>query len=313
MMASSANGSTETPRSGKRKALRQTVLNFSKLGDAPKKPREERPLRDECVEDEQQDIQRRLTFDESAPLPRLRSDERGATITIGSKWIQLSKHGFLALKNVRVLIDANIENKVCDLIRLQDDIYVHVAFFANSWGVDIRKHVIDAEGKPKPTRFGVRLAIPLWFKLKGMMDDHSCEDTLKDGFLGRIAITVLGQFIAYNLQPYEEMQCEGCVQSWPSQRDHECCMNIDFIPSKEHNRTEYLKNVKNEIDIHWFTMQLVSRCAHQQIELTRVPRYLMYKAVDEWSDELLKEAAKWRAELMEDAGEDEGVVSDVKK
>ena len=314
MDQSSNEALAETPQR-KRKCLRQMRLDFSKLESAPKKPREDRILRNECVGDEQpQGVKQRLTYDQSTePLPRLKSDERGATITIGSKWIQLSKHGFLALKNVRDLIDTNIQNQVGDMIRLQDEIYVNTAFFANTWGVDIRKYVPNPQGSPKPTRFGLRLSIPLWNKLKVMMDEHSCEDSLKDTFLGRVAIRVLGQFMAYNLQKYEEIQCEGCVQSWPSQRDHECCMNTDFIPNREQNRTEYLKNVKNEINIHWFTLELVSRCVQQQIEVTRAPRYLLYKAIDEWSDELLKEADKWRTELMEDVGDDdEGVVSDVK-
>ena len=321
-MESSTEASAKTPQL-KRRCLRQTRLDFSKLTDAPKKPKEEdRGLRNECMGDDQpQGVKQRLTYDQSAePVPRLKSDERGATITIGSKWIQLSRNGFVALKNVRSLIDADIENKVSDTIRLQDEIYVNTAFFANTWAVDIRKHVPNPQGDPRPTRFGVRLTIPMWNKLKGMMDEHSCEDTLKDSFLGRVTITVLGQFMAYNLQKYEEIQCEGCVHDWPSQRDHECLMNNDFIPTREQNRTEYLKSVKNEVDIHWFTMQLVSRCVHQQIELTRVPRYLLYKAIDEWSDELLKEADKWRTEFMEDVGENEGVsdvdedegVSDVK-
>jgi hypothetical protein len=293
---SSSDVVTETPKL-KRKGGRPIHLDL-----APKKPREDcRGLRDETTGDAVCP-QRRLTYDDESvdSVLKVKSDERGATMTVGLKWIQLTKEGFLALKNVISLIDSNLENDVSDQIRIQDGIYACTSFFRNTWSVDIRKHVIDSSGRRVPTRYGVYMKVSQWNRLKTLMARHSCTDTLKDSFLGRAAITVIGQYIAYNFMEYDELKCQGCVEDWLSQRDHVCCMDENFVSSREQKRREYLQNVKNRIDIHWFTARLVARCENQNIELTRIPRYLLYKTVDNWSDELLIEADKWRAEVLDD-------------
>jgi hypothetical protein len=136
--------------------------------------------------------------------------------------------------------------------------------------------------------------------LKSMMKEYSCEDKLKESFLGRITIRVVGQYVAYNFEKYEEMKCEGCEEGWPSQRDHLCCMDENIISDREQKKCEYLKNIRDGIYIHWFTMQLASRCETEKVELSRVPRYLLYKTVEHWSAEILEEANKWREELLEE-------------
>jgi arginyl-tRNA synthetase len=61
------------------------------------------------------------------------------------------------------------------------------------------------------------MKLPYWNQLKKLMNEHSSADTMKDTHLGRVTIAVLGQFVAHNLESYEELECEGCVNSWPSQ------------------------------------------------------------------------------------------------
>jgi hypothetical protein len=84
-------GIPETPQreTKKRKAVRPVQLDFSNLTATPKKTR---VSADNGVESTSSDLPQcplqRLSYDKSSePILKLRSDERGTTITFGSKWI----------------------------------------------------------------------------------------------------------------------------------------------------------------------------------------------------------------------------------
>jgi hypothetical protein len=116
----------ETPqrKTEKRKAVRPVQLDFSNLTEAPKNTRFAAENGEESTSDLPQCPPQRLSYDKSSePILKLRSVERGATITLGSKWIQLSKEGCFALKNIAI-VDEKLSNEDCDqILRLQDKIY----------------------------------------------------------------------------------------------------------------------------------------------------------------------------------------------
>jgi hypothetical protein len=95
---------------------------------------DERVIPDESAVDDQPEIvqhhQPIARSDEC--VIRVKSDERGATLTLGSKWIQLTKDGFLSLKHVVNIVDSNIDKGVQDKIRIQDGIYACTSFYRNT-------------------------------------------------------------------------------------------------------------------------------------------------------------------------------------
>jgi hypothetical protein len=97
----------------KRKAVRPAKHDFSNLTAAPKKTRFSAKHGEESTSDLPLcPPQQRLSYDKSSePILKLRSDERGETITLGSKWIQLSKEGFFALKNIANTVDEKLSNE----------------------------------------------------------------------------------------------------------------------------------------------------------------------------------------------------------
>jgi hypothetical protein len=80
----------------KRKAVRSAKLDFSNLTAAPKKTRFSAEHGEESTSDLPQCPPQRLSYDKSSePILKLRSDEQGATITLGSKWDTVEQRGIL--------------------------------------------------------------------------------------------------------------------------------------------------------------------------------------------------------------------------
>ena len=248
---------------------------------------------------------------------KIRSDERGATIAYGDKWIYLSKEGFLNLKNIVNKIDDALQNSKENRWQLEKKIFASTKFWNNKMNVDIRVLVpiIDVDNGTetvKPTKCGVFLTLPMWNELKQNFHFHKCSDVLKSTQLGRLVITVLGEYLARIADPYIEQMCDGCVNNWPSQTDHVCCMDEDFHQNKRKNLSEHLKYLKSKCDIHYLTLRMAEAGISNGVELDRTPRYLMNKAIGDWSDELLAEIKRVQEKLIvhdsegdEDADDDD--------
>ena len=228
---------------------------------------------------------------------KIRSDERGATISCGEKkWIRMSKEGFKNLKNLILQIDEAMIYSRERRWLLEEKIYVSTRFFNNKMNVDIRIHVPvisvedDIESSTRPTKCGVFLSIGQWRELRKNLRKHTCEDSLKSSALGGMTVECLAFYIFKDLgMTFDEMLCDGCVNEWPSQTDHACCMQDDFLKLKHDGRKDYLKKVQKRVDISKFAFALAQKGMNRGVELTRTPRYLLNRAVDDWSEDLLNE------------------------
>lgn len=238
-------------------------------------------------------LKQRLQLDETVNNGEkkltIKSDERGLSISFGTdKWIRLSKGCFEKLQGVTSDIDACIKNHQENswMINEEDNVYVSTKFFRNKMNVDIRKRLLLKGGNEVPTRCGVFLDIPAWNELKQNFGKHLCEDALKNTALGKMVLNVLAEYVVRLGEPFEEVTCQGCIHDWPSQKDHECLMNEDFQRQKETNFQKAFEKGKSMVDIHHFTLLLAQRGVTCSVEITRSPRYLMTRALNEWSDTL---------------------------
>lgn len=248
-----------------------------------------------------------ITCQNSAPEMKndlkIRSDERGATISYGDKWIYLSKEGFLNLKNMVNKIDDALQNGESKSWPLEKKIFVSTKFWNHKMNVDIRVLVpvidVDKETETlRPTKCGVFMTTPLWNELKENFRFHKCSDVLKTTQLGRLAITVIGEYLARTADPYLEQVCDGCVNNWSSQTDHVCCMDENFHDNKRKNLNVHLNYLKSKCDIHYITLRMAEAGMTSGIEIDRTPRYLMNKAIGDWSEELLAEIKRIQEKLI---------------
>ena len=192
------------------------------------------------------------------------------------------------MKNLVNDIDSFVTNKEDKSWHLGENIHVGTRFFNNKQHVDIRKFMnIENSSHPVPTKCGVFLQIPLWEEVKEQLPNHSCKDTLLDSPLGKTTVEVLAVYLTPICQPYQELECDGCENDWPAQKDHVCLMEDDFNERKLQKLRDYLDYLHKQCDIHTFTLRLAERCANDKIEITRTPRYLLQKVVFDWSTLLL--------------------------
>lgn len=238
-------------------------------------------------------LKQRLQLDESTNNGEkkltVKSDERGLSISFGvDKWIRLSKSSFEKLQGLAPDIDACIKNHQENswIINEEDNVYVSTKFFRNKMNVDIRKRLVLEGGDEVPTKCGVFLDIPAWNELKQNFGKHSCEDALKTTALGKMVLNVLAEYIVRLGEPFEEVTCQGCINDWPSQKDHECLMNQDFQRQKETNFQTAFEKGKSMVDIYHFTLLLAQRGVTCSVEITRSPRYLLTRAMNEWGETL---------------------------
>jgi hypothetical protein len=283
----------QTPKLGKRRATRPLTLDFAKVPGAPKKDRRAVSRIIGAKPEEPEHTVQCLSYAarKEVNVLKIRSDERGVTISTANKWIHLSKTEFQNLKNVVDEVDTQLQRDVEDSWHLAENVIVKTRRLNNKINVDIRRYVTvitveDNSQSFKPTRCGVFLSVPQWNEIKKTFNNHTCADTLKESHLGRLTLHVLGLYIATFNQGYEELTCEGCEHEWPSQLDHVCCMQEDFHDLAKKKWQEYLDFVKSNANIHYFTHRLADACMGMGVEITRTPRYLLNKCLEDWSEEL---------------------------
>ena len=148
-----------------------------------------------------------------------------------SKFLQAKKEFHWILdqdKNIRISIS-----------NFNDNVYVHIREWFNE----------------HPTRKGVSFMEKDWKELaEELTPSPECK-------LGKTVMTTLMRLETKNMIMNKE--CEGCVNEWPSQRDHECLM------SPEATARAAMDKAENEIKPQDFILMLAQEAAKEGLVLEK--------------------------------------------
>ena len=192
------------------------------------------------------------------------------------KQIFLSTSAWSLLAECKTQIDKALETNTVMQQTIDDrkDIKVHTSSFNGKTYLHIR-----AWWQNRPTKNGVSFLQNEWEELK----DHltmSAESTL--------GISVMKQLIQKRLQDVIRDICDGCINDWPSQRDHICLVEIADTTEKAVNK------IKEDIVAKDFIL-LLAKEANKQDLILEIP-HQTFKRVMAFHWDSIKEDIVERAD-----------------
>ena len=105
----------------------------------------------------------------------------------------------------------------------------------------------------QPSKQGVALGTAQWASIKSAL---GCND---EGSMGREVYTTM---LREKLSELRTTTCEGCIQSWPSQTDHECLMN-------KYSLTKRLLDDGPVVDPYAFVVRFAEKASEKLHRLER--------------------------------------------
>ena len=105
----------------------------------------------------------------------------------------------------------------------------------------------------QPTEQGVALSTAHWSSIKSAL---GCND---EAIMGRAIYTTM---LTEKLLELRATTCEGCIRSWPSERDHECLMNT-------YGLTKRLLDDRPVVDPYAFVVRFAEKASEKLHRLER--------------------------------------------